>query len=257
MQAYLREVMIGLTLLVSVLTFVIGDSETLERMPQSVHLEHTRPRARLPGFHSKECDGFVYNRLIQGVADDGVAFVGLCEEIRLHPAAYSAAIPGLREGDILPIVRGVYQITSVNSGTLTSAQVRCKLLESPPAGVYVTPGTYPYPFRPVRNEYSDIVHCELHDTPFRGTFVPAQDDQPSAVDVVVFERTGRSSQLQGAERKEVKSTLKVGDLLTVSNRAAVTVKHRLVHIVPPDPEKRVIGWFEINIEPESEAPQVK
>ena len=135
--------------------------------------------------------------------------------------------------------------------------MRCQLVETPPEGVVLTPGTYPYPFRPVTNEYSDVVHCKLYDTPFRGTLVPAQDDQPPAVDVVVFERTGRSSQLQGAERKEVHSTLKVGDLLIVSNRAGLALKHRLVNIVPPDPEKRVIGWFEINIEPEPESPHVK
>ena len=50
----------------------------------------------------------------------------------------------------------------------------------------------------------------------------------------------------GRRMRVVPQTVRVGDFLKLGDQS-----HRIVKIVPPDTDSKVMGWFEFNLEPEA------
>ena len=167
--------------------------------------------------------------------------------LRLCGVHYSTGFIDVHESDILPIVLGVYQVEQMTTGRVvanSSGRVRCRLLSALPDGVKTTPNAYAFPFHSLKSKHV-YAHSTLHGVDFRGEFVPAKKGESISVHVRVQEPTDRKNEYGGPEIECVESELRVDDFLKIRNHS-----FKVVNIVPPDPESHVIGWFEINIEPE-------
>ncbi len=203
--------------------------------------------------------GFLPNERLVGhsvceISSDKVASILVSTPHNSVYPDYAIRILDVHEGDLIPISRAVYRVDSITPGRLgreSSAKVLCRRLDTLPEGVQVTEGAYPFPFCPITE---NIIHSgfflRLHNIVLCGEFVPAKDDMKPAVNVIVSEPSRTSNGSGKPKFKSVRSTVRVGDLLKIG-----THSHKVVNIIPLDKEKQVIGWFEINIEPEP-VPQV-
>lgn len=170
--------------------------------------------------------------------------------LSVNPATereYSVTIANLLVGDVIPIGLGVYRVDSMTPGPYkadSTATIVCRFLDNPPEGATVTEGALSFPFNGWGKNEDARINTHFHGRRFRAKFVASEGNQPDAVQVYVVEPTGRDEQgiLHG---REFIYTVREGDLLKVGKYT-----HRVVNIVPPDPKTNVIGWFEVNLEPE-------
>ena len=162
---------------------------------------------------------------------------------------YHVWYPDLRVGDIVPILGNVYRVTGM-SGTsepdLRGTSIGFLRLPDPegpavPAGVTVTKGTYAFPFGVSGGS-------RLHHAPFTASYVeesqsdgrkrPAARIQIQAHSAIVADPAKGKRKV---ERPGQVLTVRVGEILRFGE-----LGHRVRNIVPPDSEKQVIGWIEID-----------
>lgn len=179
--------------------------------------------------------------------------------LRVVNSNFSFVYHNLHVGDVIPIVRGIYRIETLNPGVnemFSTAEVVCRRIDTQLDGVNVTPGAYAFVFHPKsENEIVFNPYFEIHRISFTADFIPKKGDVNMAVKVDVLDpiATREVRIVNGVSVKMAASyTLQVGDKMRLGKNY-----HRVVNIVPPGKEKQVIGWFEINIKPEPAPSDVK
>jgi hypothetical protein len=219
------------------------DSDALPQMPETVTFyawnQQVLPLYQIPGFFQHQSFWCV---IIREITSEKVATVKLHDP---DDIMNTIEIWDIREGDILPISRSLYRVESMKEGSYeapSGAKVVCRRLDKPPEGISLTAETIPLPFSS-RGRTTSV----LHNIYLYRTFVPAKGDKPAAVEVIVDQPTQKRNKGGSIVTERVTYTLRAGDLLRIGPHV-----HKVIRIVSPDPQKHVIGWFEIGIQSEKE-----
>lgn len=177
---------------------------------------------------------------------------------RARADGYEAEYPPLREGDIVPVGRGLYRVEG-DDGTQGSVELRLLDPKEVPAGVNLGRNSYVYPlYEPV---YVDgtlraypLDMGMLHDCHLNVTWIirpRLTPDVPVAlIDVAVPSHAERTAFLKDGWMRP--QTVRAGDVLKIGD-----FRHRVRNIVPPDPEHQVIGWVELDPDPLPDEPEQK
>jgi len=175
---------------------------------------------------------------------------------RAGAEGYHVAYPPLREGDIVPVGRGIYRVEEVSSTRVT---LRLTLLDPKdvPAGVSLGRNSYVYPlYEPVASDgrAMSVSDAKLHDCYLNVSWILRPRLNPD-VPVAVIDTCVPMHPERGAWKgyKIMRpQTVRAGDILKIGD-----FRHRVRNIVPPDPEHQVIGWVELDPDPLPDEPEQK
>jgi len=177
---------------------------------------------------------------------------------RAGAEGYHVAYPPLREGDIVPVGRGIYRVEEVSSTRVT---LRLTLLDPKdvPAGVSLGRNSYVYPlYEPVYTDgsvhSSPVQMGKLHGCDLNVSWIIRPRLNPD-VPVAVID-TCVPVPSEGTPWKDYREMppqrVRAGDILKIGR-----FRHRVRNIVPPDPEHQVIGWVELDPDPLPDQPEQK
>jgi len=220
-----------------------------EEPPQYLTLEsRSRPRPFQPGFEGWA--GGVSKQDSKTVARG--AFVDATEDSRVYPHAkadaYQLRFPELQEGDIVPLFGAVYRVASMSPGakgestapgTASGDTVSFQRLPSGelrvPEGATVTKDAYVFTFGKGGGG-------KLHGVSFQASYEKTDGGKEKlTIDVSPHQRQEGNRIVKDRGGPQ---TVQVGDVVQLGG-----VRHRVVNVVPPDPKKKIIGWFEVAQKP--------